>query len=308
MNIRHVISGLLSRAPMTGYEIKKIMEASRIFHWSGNNSQIYRTLSDLQREDLVTGEVLHDAAAPRKKRYTLTEKGRRALSDLSRAFPEIPEPRWPFLTQISFAEGLPRQEMERLLDRYEREVKGVILAGREPVLPGESTPFFDRMQSLTEARLRQFYEAELAWVDRVRREVLPLVPDREEQKAEGEENTMEFKRIVKNDQGYVRVTAGQITSEQDGICLITACAEHGTNLALLPEDCLSADFLRLSSRLMGLVLQKLATYNIKAAAVLERKGLSPRMQEFLFETNRGQTFRFYETDEEAENWLTERSM
>jgi hypothetical protein len=72
---------------------------------------------------------------------------------------------------------------------------------------------------------------------------------------------------------------------------------------MLPSACLSEDFLRLSTRVAGLVLQKLGNYNIKAVAIYNVNNTSGRFKEFLSEANQGQTFRVYENFEDAESWL-----
>ncbi len=114
---------------------------------------------------------------------------------------------------------------------------------------------------------------------------------------------MEYTPINKNGQIYIIVTGGQIKTEEDGLALISACVEHGTNLLMLPAACLSEDFLRLSTRVAGLVLQKLRNYNIKAVAILDAKITSQRFKEFLSESNKGQEFRIYNNFEDAEAWL-----
>lgn len=114
---------------------------------------------------------------------------------------------------------------------------------------------------------------------------------------------MEFTAVTKAGQVYVAVTGGQITTERDGLDLISACMEHNTNLLLLPAACLSEDFLRLSTRVAGLVLQKLGNYSIKTVAVLDAAGTSGHLREFLYETNQGRSFRAYANLADAEAWL-----
>jgi len=114
---------------------------------------------------------------------------------------------------------------------------------------------------------------------------------------------MEYTSINKNGQVYIIVTGGQIKTEEDGLDLVSACVEQGTNLLMLPADCLSEDFLHLSTRVAGLVLQKLRNYNIKAVAILDAKTTSQRFKEFLSESNKGQEFRIYDNFEDAEAWL-----
>lgn len=111
---------------------------------------------------------------------------------------------------------------------------------------------------------------------------------------------MGFTAIFKGGHVYVTVTSGKITAEQDALDLIAACMEHNTNLLLLPAACLSEEFLRLSTRVAGLVLQKLGNYHIKTVAVLDAAAASGHLREFLSETNRGRSFRAYATLAESE--------
>ncbi|MFZ7104099.1 MAG: DUF4180 domain-containing protein [Peptococcaceae bacterium] len=302
MNIQHAILGLLSFEPLTGYDMKKVMQSSPLIYWSGNNSQIYRALSELQGDGFVTAEVLHDEASPTKKRYSLTERGRRELSDLSKAFPELPELRKPFLLQLLFGRGLSRQEIETLLNQYGGELRGALLMIDDRAFPKSETKVQTAIRNLTLDNIRQFYEAELSWVERVRREVLPLAESKENP-TKHEVNTMEYTSTNKNGQIYVTVTDGQIQTEQDGLALVSACAEHGTNLLMLPSACLSEDFLRLSTRVAGLVLQKLGNYNIKAVAIYDVNNTSKRFKEFLSEANQGQAFHVCDNFKDAERWL-----
>ncbi|HML48183.1 MAG TPA: DUF4180 domain-containing protein [Clostridia bacterium] len=304
MDIRHAILGLLLREPLTGYDIKKVMQSSPLMHWSGNNNQIYRALAELHTEGLVASEILHEGATPTKKRYTLTPQGRAALAGLSRAFPELPEIRKPFMMQLSFGETLTRQEMEALLSQYEGEVRGAALALERQARPSPDSAFGAALERLTQENLRQFYENEFLWIEKVRQEALPLADERTRRMEKGADK-MEYTAVHKDGQTYVTVTGGQIASERDGIALVSACAEHGTNLLMLPAACLSDDFLRLSTRVAGEVLQKLVNYNIKAAAVFDAGQTGPRFREFLLETNRGQAFRVYPNMEDAEKWLLE---
>lgn len=302
MNIQHAILGLLSFEPLTGYDIKKVMQNSPLIHWSGNNSQIYKALAELQGDGFVTAEVLHDDTSPTKKRYSLTERGRRELYDLSKAFPELPELRKPFLLQLVFGRGLSRQETETLLNQYEGEIRGVLLMVNDQAFPKSGTKLEAVIRKLTLDNIRQFYEAELSWVERVRREALPLA-ESGRNPTKHEVNTLEYTTTNKNGQIYITVTKGQIQSEQDGLALVSACANYGTNLLMLPSACLSEDFLRLSTCVAGLVLQKLGNYNIKAVAIYDVNNTSARFKEFLSEANQGKTFRVYNNFEDAESWL-----
>ena len=70
MSINFAILGILSYKPMTGYDLKKIIQDSTFMPWSGNNNQIYRSLTKLLDEGLVTNEVLHQESSPTKRFIT----------------------------------------------------------------------------------------------------------------------------------------------------------------------------------------------------------------------------------------------
>ncbi len=151
--------------------------------------------------------------------------------------------------------------------------------------------------------MRQLYENKLSWVNKARRQgPLPLAENREKQ-IKNEVKAMEYKAVNKDGQTYITVTGGQIKTEQDALDLVSVCAEHGTNRLMLPAACLSEEFLRLSTRVAGLALQKLGDYNIKTAAVFDAERTSRRFKEFLSESNQGQAFRVYDNFEDAETWL-----
>ncbi len=302
MHIQYAMLGLISLRPLTGYEIKKIMQQSPLFYWSGNNSQIYRTLAELQTDGLISAEVLHQDDAPTKKRYSLTARGRQELSALSRGFPQPMEIKRPILMQLAFGGDLSRAEVDEILSQYEREIRGILLADSDHAFPKTDQRFAAKVLALAHESYRAIYAQELKWIEQVRDEALPLVVAREPAQ-ESQVNSLQYTAIHKQDQTYVLVTGGHITCEQDGLDLVGACAEHGTTLLLLPAACLSEDFLSLSTRVAGLALQKLVNYNIKTAAVLDVARTSQRFQEFVLETNKGHTFRVYGDLPSAEAWL-----
>ena len=100
----------------------------------------------------------------------------------------------------------------------------------------------------------------------------------------------------------------------DGECLLTendvndilsAGFSHDIPRILLYDKILSDDFFRLQTGLAGILLQKCANYQFKAAVVLTdaaRAGI--RFRELMGETNQGQIFAVFATQEKAEAWLT----
>jgi len=176
MSIRYAILGLLSRQPLTGYDLKKLFAEAETFYWAGNNNQVYRTLVDLHKAGLVTQEVHYQEDAPVRKVYTITTAGRDALREWLRTPPGLPQVRNHFMLQLTWADQLNDADLDTLLARYEEElrVKGLMLreqSSRSLSLP----PQTERGQLLAAhitARWLEYYRQELAWVQDLRRELL----------------------------------------------------------------------------------------------------------------------------------------
>ena len=131
MSIKYAILGLLSWKPLTGYDIKKLMEASSILYWSGNNNQIYKSLVQLHEEYLVTTEVQHQQSAPSRKIYTITDIGLSSLKAWTLSSPEAPEFKKAFFIQLAWSHMLSDEETDQLLAEYENELQLQLAYQRE---------------------------------------------------------------------------------------------------------------------------------------------------------------------------------
>ena len=58
MSLKYAILGFLSYKSFSGYDLKKAFDNSVRHFWSANQSQIYRTLAQLDEEGLVAKEVI----------------------------------------------------------------------------------------------------------------------------------------------------------------------------------------------------------------------------------------------------------
>ncbi len=317
MSINHAILGMLSCKSLTGYELKKIMQESSFMPWSGNNNQIYKALLELDDNNFVTSEVYHQESLPTKKIYTITQAGLAELKRWSKSVPEIFETKKPFLIQLAWADLLSDDELEELLDQYEKEVKGRIFVEHTKV----KNDFFKQGRTPREAALWNFineniflsYESELKWITKVRTALLRHSGTEQEQSLSAsavpisakENEKMTYQIIEKNNQRYMLLEpeGRPIQTEEDAIWLFTACIENGVNHLLISGERLSDDFLRLQTGIAGIALQKFVMYDIKAAAVIGEERAKGKFRQFLNESNRGNVFRSFNSFDEAENWL-----
>ncbi len=104
---KFAILGILSLAPMSGYDIKKVTDNSISHFWNENFGHLYPVLGRLEREGLITRETLQTPGRPDRSVYTPTDLGRKALADWLLRDPEEQPIRIELLLQVFFAKALP---------------------------------------------------------------------------------------------------------------------------------------------------------------------------------------------------------
>jgi DNA-binding PadR family transcriptional regulator len=175
MSFKHAILGLLSYTPLTGYDIKKLMQESSFMYWSGNNNQIYKALSEMDREGCIHSETISQSGAPPKKVYTLTDEGLDELMGWLQSEPEAPDSKKPFLVQFAWAGQLGGDDMLALLGRYERVVKERLRMEQEKKKSGRfslgGTPMEAAIWELLYENIVGSYEGELEWIKKVRKTI-----------------------------------------------------------------------------------------------------------------------------------------
>ena len=77
-----LILGIIAEKPLNPYEITKLLEKIHIKNWfSIAASSVYVTIKKLDKKDYIIGETIKEGNMPEKTIYTVTEKGKMALSD-----------------------------------------------------------------------------------------------------------------------------------------------------------------------------------------------------------------------------------
>jgi DNA-binding PadR family transcriptional regulator len=100
----YVILGTLGWRPMSGYEIKSIVDTSTRFFWAVSYGQIYPELRRLAAAGLIEGRASPQGGR-RRNVYRLTQAGRKALRAWLDAEPEIFELRDEGLLKVFFADA-----------------------------------------------------------------------------------------------------------------------------------------------------------------------------------------------------------
>lgn len=128
MSLPHGLLGLLTYAPMSGYDLKKVFEESIHFFWSAQTSQIYRELKTLEKGGFVECATAPSRTGPDRKIYSITESGRQRLKEWLLHMPDDigEDNRNEFLLRVflSSAVGLDALHamIRQRLDRYRRDM------------------------------------------------------------------------------------------------------------------------------------------------------------------------------------------
>lgn len=100
---------------------------------------------------------------------------------------------------------------------------------------------------------------------------------------------------------YIEVNEA-ITCESDVLDIISVCISNDIKLLMLREGALTEDFMNLRTGLAGVVLQKFMNYHIKVSAVIESE-IEGRFKELIYELNKTNNFRVFDSNIDAENWI-----
>ena len=121
---KFVLLGLLSRRPLTGYDIKKTVETRLDYVWDLSNGQIYPTLKTLEKDGSITKKVETRESGPIRKIYSITKKGSAELKNWLEqpAHPEIN--RYEILLKLMFGEHAnPDANIKHVHDFKERNTQ-----------------------------------------------------------------------------------------------------------------------------------------------------------------------------------------
>lgn len=111
---RYLILGLLSEQPLSGYEIKKLVDSRFAFFWSESFGQIYPELKKLESEGAISmsneaGKV--DSNARDAKKFSITEKGISQLQDWLKEPVEKEVVRYELLLKLYFSNHISSDVM-----------------------------------------------------------------------------------------------------------------------------------------------------------------------------------------------------
>ena len=79
MSLKHAILSMVISQPKSGYDIAKEFSGSVNFYWAASHQQIYKTLSELEKNEWLNVEAIEQTGKPDKKNYGITAQGKKEL-------------------------------------------------------------------------------------------------------------------------------------------------------------------------------------------------------------------------------------
>jgi len=319
MSINYAILGILSYKPMTGYDLKKVIQDSTFMYWSGNNNQVYKALSELLDKRMVTNVVEQQESLPAKKIYKITSEGLAALKEWVLSPIEDMELKKPFLIRLAWSKQLNSKELNTLIDEYQNQVKMKLLMERRYKQDADFSPSRTELEStiwrFIKENIIRTYENELIWIEELRKaisnipnendvtETAIIGADISEEKCDG---TKGLTVISKNDITYVHFKDTKNKLKTENIFdIISALIENNTQFVLLDSETLPKDFFDPKNELLVFLLQKFSMYNIRAAIVMkDNNGLSSEFREAIVESTAQGVIRLFTNIDDAEKWFS----
>ena len=122
----YVILGMLGWRPMSGYEVKSIVDRSTRFFWAASYGQIYPELRRLSNAGLIEGKASPQGGRKRNI-YRLTPAGRKELRAWLKADPELYEFRDEGLLKLFFAAATDGESAPGTLEVMRRDHERMVV-------------------------------------------------------------------------------------------------------------------------------------------------------------------------------------
>src|SRR2546426_5445597 len=137
----YAILGLLSLAPMSGYEASRFAERSISHFWPISKTHVYSELARLEELGWVEGSDVPQRALSDKRVFQITPEGERALDEWMIAG-RIADDRFrsPFLVKLFVGHRIPRDRILAMVNDYREDVEAERRVLQEIVQTLESVP------------------------------------------------------------------------------------------------------------------------------------------------------------------------
>jgi DNA-binding PadR family transcriptional regulator len=119
---KFALLGMLSMCPGSGYDIKKLVQASIGYFWSESYGRIYPLLKQLAKEGLIQPERQRGRSARARQSYAITNKGMEVLRQWLEKSPRVEPNRSELLLKLFFSGLVPAEvSSAHILERKQVE-------------------------------------------------------------------------------------------------------------------------------------------------------------------------------------------
>ncbi|MBN2259724.1 MAG: PadR family transcriptional regulator [Clostridiales bacterium] len=116
-----LILGMLSKEPMTGYDIKKrVIKTNMDSFWDISFGQIYPSLRDLEKEGSITKELEINENRPNRKIYSITKQGKVKLQNWLMKPAEPEKFKIETILKLGFGEQTTKNELIKHLNEFKQ--------------------------------------------------------------------------------------------------------------------------------------------------------------------------------------------
>ena len=150
--LKYILLGFLNYQPMTGYDLKRLVDGSTAHFWHAYHSQIYTTLRKMEQDGLVTS-VIDDSDEKLERRiYDITELGKSKFKQwLGKSLTELPPTKDALLVRLFFSGSRDRASVVDEL-RFQRQLHQQQLEIYQQIEPEKSSDNSDRIDFEREAK------------------------------------------------------------------------------------------------------------------------------------------------------------
>ena len=172
-NVEAALLGLLRNGPMYPYQIEKEVQERDMRFWTElSMSSIYKLLRKLERTNIVISKTEISDENRTRKRYELTEEGRKALENKVKELVSEPDHiRWQVDIGISNLDMLPLDEAVLCLDKYKAKLEQSIEQYRGLAKYMSEAGCTRRAQGLA-SRPQYLMEGEIRWIDSYLKQII----------------------------------------------------------------------------------------------------------------------------------------
>jgi PadR family transcriptional regulator AphA len=126
MSLEYAILGFLNYQPFSGYDLKKIFDATVRHFWPADQSQIYRTLAQLTEKGCVEMRLVEQSHRPDRKVYHITAVGKKDLARWMLSDPPMEPTRSAALIQVFFLGRMADKQILAKFEAYTTMTRGIL--------------------------------------------------------------------------------------------------------------------------------------------------------------------------------------